>query len=125
MSMSKCHKINDDCLAKHVLNFTIWATAQVIQYQGRGVQNFEKCCSDHKWKPSNNSHHFVSILANMAAAFDPEHGSLLTGVGCLNHTLYNLKIDYFVNKEHVRQKKHVWPTDTVSVCIGYSRIIDF
>ena len=77
----------DDCSAKHVLNFTIQATAQVIQYQGGGVQNFEKCCSDHKWKPSNNSHHFVSILANMAAAFDPEHGSLLTGVGCLNHTL--------------------------------------
>ena len=59
----------------------------MIQYQRGGVQNFEKCCSDHKWKPSNNSHHFVSILANMAAAFDPEHDSLLTGVGCLNHSL--------------------------------------
>ena len=27
------------------------------------------------------------FAANMVAAFDPEYGSLLNGVGCLNHTL--------------------------------------
>ena len=45
---------------------------------------------------------FVFLTANMVAAFDPEHGSLLTGVGCLNHSLQLVIHDVLFSLQSVK-----------------------
>ena len=41
----------------------------------------------------------------------------------INCRFNGFMVAYFGKKEHVWQKKHVWPTDIVSVCIGFVLVL--